>query len=125
MKSIRKKDLRIFGFIWGFIFSFIFYINTGYIANIFMVLSILIVAIAWLFPKKLTFLYKKWVIVGGYIGKVNSIIILLLLFIFIITPTSLIFKILRKDLLNKKVDLKCKSYWIDREEQPGSMINQF
>jgi len=123
----RKKDLVIFGSIWSAIFLLIVYLNFPHkeVTAIFIFLAFVTAIITLLSPTKLTYLYNKWVIFGGFIGKINSIIILFLLFALIITPTSFIFKLLRKDLLNKKLDRNSTTYWIDRTLQPGSMVNQF
>jgi hypothetical protein len=40
-------------------------------------------------------------------------------------PIGIILKILRKDLLRKKIDKLSTSYFIDRELQPQNMKNQF
>lgn len=58
-------------------------------------------------------------------GKINSKIIIFILFYFIFLPIGLVFKILKKDLLKKKLDKSSNSYFIDRVTQPGDMKNQF
>ena len=46
------------------------------------------------------------------------------IFFFVVTPTSLIIKILRKDILNLKYN-KNKSYWIEKNGPKSKMKNQF
>jgi len=45
-------------------------------------------------------------------------------FFLIVTPTSLIMRVLGKNLLNLKRDNK-KTYWIDKSEIKSKMKNQF
>jgi hypothetical protein len=58
-------------------------------------------------------------------GKVNSKIIISVLFFFIFAPIGIFLRLIKKDLLNKKLNKKVESYFVKRETQPGSMINQF
>jgi len=57
------------------------------------------------------------------LGKYISPIIMAIIFFCVVTPTGLIMKILRKDLLNLKKKDK-KSYWIERKSK-SEMKNQF
>ena len=47
-----------------------------------------------------------------------------IVFFAIVTPTSLIMRVLGKNLLNLKKDNK-KTYWIERSEIKSKMKNQF
>ncbi len=126
----KESDLRVFGFIWAFIFGIITIYPTFkggqinhwslYVTAVFVVLSIT-------FPKaySITRFYQTWVVFGDFIGKLNSKIIIFILFYCLFFPIGLLLKIFRKDLLGKKIDSKAKSYFIDREEQPQNMENQF
>ena len=46
------------------------------------------------------------------------------IFFFVVTPTGLIMRILRKDLLNLKFNNN-KSYWIEKKGPKSRMKNQF
>lgn len=47
-----------------------------------------------------------------------SQIFLVVLFFFVLSPTALILRLLGRNLLNLKIDNKCRSYWIrDRENR--------
>lgn len=143
-QKIANKDLRVFAYIWAFIF-FIIAIYPLYKSGFSSLLAVdslaalqaqniefwsLYVCLGFfvlgtLMPKLLTWFYKAWVKIGDFIGGVISKIILLILFYAMFTPISLVLKILRKDLLHKKIDKKSPSYWIKRDMQPGSLKNQF
>ncbi|MDC0982040.1 SxtJ family membrane protein [Candidatus Pelagibacter sp.] len=89
----------------------------------------LIIAIIFLFlgllnSKILTPLNKIWFKFGILLGSFVSPIVMGIVFFAIITPTSLIMKILGKNLLNLKKDNK-KTYWIEKSKIQSKMKNQF
>ena len=47
-----------------------------------------------------------------------------IVFFLVVTPISMIMKILGKDLLNLKISKK-NSYWVEKDEIKSSMKNQF
>ena len=65
-----------------------------------------------------------WIKLGIYLGIIISPIIMGFVFFLIVTPISLIMKLLRKDLLKLKIDKK-KSYWLEKDKIKSSMKNQF
>lgn len=71
------------------------------------------------------YLYQGWVAFGEFVGKINSKIILFALFFGVFSPVGIFLRIIRKDLLHKKIDKNASSYFIKRTTQPGSMVNQF
>ena len=142
--KITKKDLRTFAYIWTFIFFIIgiypLY-KSGFSALIevdslaalksltvrdwSLYVSLFFLIIGTFVPKILSGFYKIWVKFGELIGGVISKIILLILFYGLFTPISIVLKILRKDLLHKKLDKNIESYWLKRTLQPGSLKKQF
>ena len=69
-----------------------------------------------------------WFKFGLLLGRIIAPIVISLLFFIAVTPTALVMRLLRKDLLSLKFDRKAKSYWINRsktENPMGSMKNQF
>ena len=142
--QILKKDLRTFAYIWALIFFVIgFYplYQSGFSALLTidslkalksinvrgwsLYVSLAFFVVGTFIPGVLSLFYKVWVKFGELIGGVISKIILIILFYGVFTPVSMVLKILRKDLLHKKIDKKCQSYWIDRTLQPGSLKKQF
>ena len=47
-----------------------------------------------------------------------------LIFFLIVTPTGLILKLFRKDVLNLKYN-KSKTYWLEKDKNKSTMKNQF
>ena len=59
-----------------------------------------------------------------FLNKLLSFFLILVFFIIIIF-VGIIFKIFRKDFLNKKIDENYDSYWENRKNKIGSMNKQF
>ncbi len=125
-----KKDLRNFGLIWSGIFLTIALFPLLHHQSLkpwALYLSVFFAITALLYPQifSQTKFYQTWIKFGDFMGKINSKIIIFILFYFIFLPIGLVFKILKKDLLKKKLDKSSNSYFIDRVTQPGDMKNQF
>lgn len=128
MKKVTIKDLKTFGLIWVGIFVFIEllqFVKNDVILIWPLVISFLFISIIIINPLILTGFYKLFTKIGEFIGNIMSKIILIILFYGLFTLISIVLKILKKDLLNKKINKDCKTYWIERENQPGTLKNQF
>ena len=80
----------------------------------------------FLAPAVLRPLNILWFRFGLLLGRIVGPVVMGLIFFVAVTPTALIFKLLRKDLLRLKADESVKSYWIDRDETlHGSMRDKF
>lgn len=60
-------------------------------------------------------IYIGWMTFAFALGWVNTRIILGLVYYLIFTPVSLILRLLRKDILEMRIDKKVQSYWVMRE----------
>tara|TARA_B100001059_G_scaffold225279_1_gene252285 strand:- start:563 stop:952 length:390 start_codon:yes stop_codon:yes gene_type:complete len=89
-----------------------------------LIVSIIFLILGLLNSKILTPLNKIWFKFGILLGNFVSPIFMGIVFFVVITPISLIMKILGKDLLNLKRDNK-KTYWIERSKIESRMKNQF
>ena len=87
------------------------------IATIFLILGLLN-------SKVLTPLNKIWFKFGILLGSFVSPIVMGIVFFVIVTPTSIIMRLLGKNLLNLKRDNK-KTYWIEESKIKSKMKNQF
>lgn len=130
MNNPSRKDLRNFGLIWLVIFFIAAFMPM--LKGLDVRLWALFVALAFAtttfsYPEiySKTRFYQSWTKFGGVIGKINSKIIIGILFYFIFVPIGLVLKILRKDLLSKKLDKSSISYFIDRKADNVDMANQF
>ena len=118
---------RSFGIVF-FIFFFIIatypLINGGDIRIWSIFIAVIFLILGLLNSRILTPFNKIWFKFGVLLGNLISPIILGIIFFLIITPTSLIMKILGKNLLNLKKNNK-SSYWVERPKIKSKMKNQF
>ena len=89
-----------------------------------LIIAIIFLVFGLLNSKVLTPLNKIWFKFGILLGSFVSPIIMGIVFFAIVTPTSLIMRVLGKNLLNLKKDNK-KTYWIERSKIESKMKNQF
>ena len=89
-----------------------------------IILSAIFLILGMLDSKFLTPLNKIWFKFGILLGSIVSPIVMGVVFFAIVTPTSIIMKVLGKNLLNLKKDNK-KTYWIARSKIKSMMKNQF
>ena len=74
--------------------------------------------------KLLSPINKTWFKFGIFLGGFIAPIVMGMIFFLVVTPTGLIMKLLRKDLLNLKKNKK-KTYWLDKDNSNSSLKNQF
>ena len=127
MDDIKISSNKSFGIVFFVVFLLIaiyplthggdIRIWSGMISFIFLILGLLNSSI-------LTPLNKIWFRFGIILGKIISPVIMAIIFFLVVTPTGLIMRILRKDILNLKYN-KNKSYWIEKEGPKSKMKNQF
>ena len=99
---LKGNDLRI----WSLVISFIF------------------LALGLINSKILTPLNRLWFKFGLLLGRFISPLIMGIIFFVVVTPTGIIMRLLKKDLLNLKYNKK-ESYWIDKTGPKSKMKNQF
>ena len=89
-----------------------------------LIISIIFLILGLLNSKILTPLNKLWFKFGILLGNFISPVVMGVVFFAVVTPTSLIMKVLGKDLLNLKKNNK-KTYWIEKSKIKSSMKQQF
>jgi Saxitoxin biosynthesis operon protein SxtJ len=72
-------------------------------------------------------LYIFWMGLGITMGLVTSPIILALVFLVLITPVGLVFKLIQRDTMKRKLDKGAASYWEEYKEteDPATYVKQF
>jgi|TARA_B110000967_G_C18415136_1_gene331140 cytochrome c oxidase subunit IV len=119
-----NKNFGIIFSIFFLIISFYPLINHGEIREWSLILSIIFLVLGIINSKILNPLNNMWFKFGILLGKIISPLVMGVLYFFIVTPTSLIMKMLGKDILNLKKNNK-KSYWIVKSNIISKMKNQF
>ncbi len=99
---LKGNDLRI----WSLVISFIF------------------LALGLVNSKILTPLNKLWFKFGLLLGRFISPLVMGIIFFIVVTPTGIIMRLFKKDLLNLKYNKK-ESYWINKSGPKSKMKNQF
>lgn len=76
----------------------------------------IIIVLSFFAPIILKPLYKVLTTVGHAIGWVNTRILLGIIFYVIFTPIGILSRLLRKDLLDKRLNKDAKSYWNEKDK---------
>lgn len=78
-------------------------------------------------PPVARILYILWMGLGITMGLVTSPIILALVFLVLITPVGLVFKLIQRDTMKRKLDRGAASYWEEYKEtdDPATYVKQF
>jgi len=118
----EKRDLLVFGYGLSFISIFIAWRIMKHhgpttASFLFLFVSAFILVITFFRLPVLKTLYKYWMKGAHFIGSVITGIILSILFFFIFTPVGIVIRILRKDLLDEKLQPERDSYWIKRKPE--------
>ena len=126
--KIKRSSNRSFGVVFSIFFLLIAFwplLNEGQIRIWSMVLSIIFIILGLINSKLLTPLNILWFKFGMLLGRFIAPIVMFVIYSVAVVPTGLLMRLFNKDLLNKKIDKKVKTYWIKREKPVGSMKNQF
>lgn len=113
-----KRALRNFGLVVGGVFMAIaaflysrevsWALIPGYIgAPLFLLGAI--------FPPVLKPIYLGWMAMAIVLGSIVTRILLTIFFFLVITPVALFFKLIGRDVLNRKHDKSAETYWIEKE----------
>ena len=90
-----------------------------------IILSLIFLALGLINSNVLTPLNKVWYKFGILLGKIISPIVMLIIFFLVITPTGIILRIFKKDILQLKTNKKKDTYWINRDQKIGTMRKQY
>ena len=125
--KIQLGSNRSFGIVFFIVFMIVSIyplLNDNSIRLWSLVIGIVFLILGFINSKLLTPLNIIWMKLGMYLGIIVSPIVMGIIFFLVVTPTSLLMKILKKDLLNLKFN-NDKSYWIKKNEPKSKMNKQF
>ena len=125
--QIKISSNRSFGivfFIFFLIVSIYPFIKGGEIRIWSLIVALIFLILGIVNSNFLTPLNKIWFKFGIFLGNFVSPIIMGIVFFLVVTPISLILRLLGKDILNLKKNNK-RTYWIDKSEPKSKMKNQF
>ena len=129
---MKKKDIKIgsnrsFGIVFFVVFLIIGlwpFLKNQELRIWSIAISIIFLILGLINSKLLTPLNKIWFKFGIILGNFIAPIVMGLVYFFVVTPTGLLMKIFKKDLINLKKN-NDKTYWIEKKEITSSMKNQF
>ena len=126
-KKIKIGSNKSFGLVFSIVFLIIALLPliNGNSIRIWSVILSLIFFILGLLNSNILFpLNRIWFKFGIILGGIVSPIIMGLVFFLVVTPTSLILRLFKKDILNLKKN-DSMSYWIIKSDKKSKMKNQF
>ena len=130
MNDAKISSNKSFGIVFSIFFAlvaiYIFY-KYGNINYVLIFLSLFFLTLGLINSIVLTPLNILWFKFGILLSKIVSPIVMGFIFFVVVTPLSLLAKIVRKDFLklDKKTNKKNQSYWIEKEKYKHSMRDQF
>tara|TARA_Y200000002_G_scaffold381416_1_gene395403 strand:- start:1864 stop:2253 length:390 start_codon:yes stop_codon:yes gene_type:complete len=89
-----------------------------------LIISLIFLILGIINSNLLTPLNLIWFRFGLSLGKIVSPIVMGLVYFFVVTPTGLIMRLFKKDLIMLKKNNK-KTYWIEEKKPESKMKNQF
>ena len=126
-EKIKISSNRSFGIVFFVVFLLISIyplINQSEIRLWSLIISIIFLVLGIANSKFLTPLNKLWFRFGLFLGKIISPIIMGVIFFLVVTPIGLLMRLLKKDLLNLKINDE-KTYWIKKIDPNNRMNKQF
>jgi hypothetical protein len=123
-----QSSNRSFGLLFFIVFIVVglWPVIKGETANIYLILISLFFLIFGLINSKILSPFNKaWIKLGEILGLIIAPIIMALVYFIILTPISLIVRMLGKDLLGLKFLKKQDTYWMKRKKKLGTMKKQF
>jgi len=127
MQIVNKTSNKNFGivfFIFFLILSVYPILNNKNINSWFLFIALTFLILGLLNSNLLSPLNRAWFKFGIYLGKFISPIVMGVVFFLVVTPISLIMKMLNKDILSLKKNKK-ETYWIKKNGPISKMKNQF
>tara|TARA_B100001115_G_C15748542_1_gene365840 strand:+ start:306 stop:689 length:384 start_codon:yes stop_codon:yes gene_type:complete len=122
--TVSNKNFGLTFFIVFLIISFWPLMHNDQIRIWSLVIALIFLILGMSNSKILTPLNTIWFKFGLILGRIVSPIVMGIIFFLIVTPISIIMRILGKDLLNLKYNNQ-KSYWIEKRGPKSKMKNQF
>ena len=125
--NIKIGSNRSFGLVFFIVFLFIglWPILNENEPRVWSIIISFIFLILGVFKSKfLTPLNKIWFKFGMLLGKFIAPVVMGFIFFFVVTPTGIIMRLLKKDLINLKKNNN-KTYWIKKKDSLSNMKNQF
>lgn len=119
-RDLRKFGWTVgiaFGLLWAVLAYVVPYLSGGEghdVAILWQIGAVLIV-VGTALPVVLRPVYLAWMTMALALGFVMTRVLLTIFFFLVLTPVGLIFKLIGRDALSRKLDPEAESYWIEKE----------
>ena len=126
-KKIKIGSNRSFGVVFFIVFlvvALLPLLNGNSIRIWSIILSLIFLILGLLNSNILSPLNRIWFKFGIILGSIVSPIVMSLVFFLVVTPTSLILRLFRKDILSLKKNDN-NTYWVKKLDKKSKMKNQF
>jgi len=125
-EPITTKQLRSFGMTVGGIFALIglwpLVLGSSELRGWALATAVCLLVPGALFPKSLFWIFKGWMAVGHILGRINTTIILSLVYYAVVTPIGIARRLLGKDPMGRQFRPDRKTYRINRSPRPASHL---
>lgn len=117
--ALTQKQLRDYGLLMGSFTVLIFgvypwlVLKRSFVAWPWFV-SCLFMSCSILYPKILAPIYKIWMAIGQILGKINSTLILGVCYFALFFPLAILFRILKRDRLHRRIETCRQSFRVQR-----------
>lgn len=124
LNNSTPGPLKQFGILICVALSVLFFL--GYLNQVILASSVTITLFITIFrPSLLTWPYKGWMLLGHFIGLIVTPIVLGIIFIGVVFPTSLLTRLFRPQVIQTKYNESPDSYWEIRDNSNIDMRDQF
>ncbi len=125
--KMKLPSNRIFGFFFGIVFLIlgVFFYEKKIISYLFLFFSIVFIFLGFLNSNKLKLFNFLWIKLGLALGAIIAPIAIGFVYYFLISPISLLMRLVGQDPLKIKNKKKVKSYWIKRSSKINTMKEPF
>ncbi len=120
----EPSDLRKFGWtvgvafvlLWAaFAYAFPYLLGKGRSFPLLWQIGAVLIVLGTVLPRILKPVFYAWMTLALALGFVMTRVLLTIFFFLVLTPVGLVFKLIGRDALHRKLDPRAESYWIKKE----------
>ena len=125
LKSSNKSFGIVF-FLFFLVVSIFSFNNNNNTSYYLIIISIIFLFLGLRNSQLLTPLNKLWIKFGFLLGKIISPIVMAIVYFSVVFVTKIFLVLIKKDILNLKLDKNIKTYWVNKNNnEKSNMKNQF
>ena len=126
--SVTRRGLRRFGLLVGGVFLLLgawFVYRHKLIGRYLLGLGLFLTVAGAIAPLLLRQIYIGWMAMAFALGLVMSTVLLILFFIFVVTPIGWIARLMGQDFLSQKLNPQAPSYWLKKASTPRTQPDDY